>query len=69
MSQTIPWDEHCYAAIADELNDAEPPSVLKFPDDFDPEYLAHAEHYALLHGLNWPPQVGDFDRYYERKHQ
>lgn len=36
--------------------------------DFEPRAVIAAERYAQAHGLSWPPQTGDFDRYYERKH-
>jgi hypothetical protein len=35
--------------------------------DFDADCVEAGEQYATANGLAWPPQVGDFDRYYEQK--
>lgn len=61
-------DQEAYVAVADELNDGtsllgQPPLAL---EDLDTAYVTAAERYANEHGINWPPQVGDFDRWYER---
>lgn len=57
-------EEHDYAALADELNDAD---VTMTVDDFEPTMVARALLYTRRAGLSFPPAVGDFDRYYEQR--
>jgi hypothetical protein len=65
-------EEQAYAAIADELNDS-PGSYEVYGgtkptvDDFNDEIVARAAKYAAENSLPWPPDTGDFDRYWERK--
>lgn len=58
-----PEDEEDYASLADEFNDEEGVDI----SDFDAEAVEGAKKYAKAHGLAWPPRVGDYDRYWERK--
>ena len=59
-------DEEDYAALADEMNDADVAPWNE--DDWDAEAVAGGKRYAKAHGLRWPPSTGDYDRYWERKH-
>lgn len=55
-----------YASLADEMND---PDVGPWNEaDWDPEAVAEAKRYAERHDLPWPPRTGDFDRWYESRH-
>ena len=55
-----------YASLADEMND---PDVGPWNElDWDPIAVKNARAYAKKNGLNWPPQTGDYDRFYEREH-
>ena len=56
-------DEMSYASLADEMNDGSPTDLEL--DDFNPRFVEEAHRFAYVNGLSWPPQVGDFDRYYE----
>lgn len=59
-------EEESYASLADEMND---PDVGPWVEsDWDPQAVAEAKKYAKENDLPWPPQTGDFDRYYEAKH-
>lgn len=62
------WDEEQedYANLADEMNDPDVGPWVE--DDWDPRAVASARRYAEREGLTWPPQRGDFDRWYERTH-
>lgn len=52
-----------YANLADEMND---PDVGPWVEnDWDARAVASAKRYAKKQGLRWPPQTGDFDRWYE----
>ena len=53
-----------YASLADEMNDPDVGPWVE--DDWDPQAVANGKAYAKKHGLRWPPQTGDFDRFYER---
>lgn len=53
--------ERAYAYLADEFNE---PTTMTL-EDFKPELVALAQGFAMAMGFNWPPQTGDFDRYYE----
>lgn len=55
-----------YASLADEMNDG-PPHVGPWDEaDWEPRAVENGKRYAAKHGLAWPPQTGDFDRYCER---
>lgn len=54
-----------YADVADELNDGAPGDATIA--DLNPRWVAGAERYARENGLSWPPAVGDYDRYAERR--
>lgn len=59
-------EEESYANLCDELND---PDVGPYNEsDWDPIAVAEAKSYAAKNGLAWPPNTGDFDRWYDRKH-
>lgn len=58
-------DEYDYASLADELNDV---GVTMTIDDFDRRMVVGAKRYADANHLSWPPGVGDYDLYWERKH-
>ena len=53
-----------YASLADEMNDEGIPPWNE--DDWDPQAVKNAKAYAKREGLRWPPQTGDFDRWWER---
>lgn len=36
--------------------------------DFDYHVITPAERYARANDLSWPPQIGDYDRYWDAKH-
>lgn len=56
-------DEEDYASLADEMND---PDVEPWnEEDWDPDAVTRAKRYAAKNRLNWPPGVGDYDRWYE----
>jgi len=53
-----------YASLADEMND---PDVGPWnEDDWEPRAVANGKSFAAKHGLSWPPQTGDYDRYWDR---
>lgn len=57
-------DEDSYVSLADEMND---PDVGPWVEsNWDPQSVAEGKRYAEAHDLPWPPQAGDFDRWYER---
>jgi len=64
-------DEECYAAVADELNDFQrpednPPGWGPITlQDLEKRVVERAEKFARSSGIPWPPEIGDFDRYYE----
>lgn len=59
-------DEESYASLADEMND---PDVGPWnEDDWDPQAVEEAQRHARENRLPWPPRTGDFDRWYEAKH-
>jgi hypothetical protein len=68
MNDGRPWepDEDSYVSLADEMNDPEAGPWVE--SDWDRQAVAEAKRYAARHGLRWPPQAGDFDRWYERQH-
>lgn len=57
-------DRRSYASLADELNDRD---VTVTIEDFDKEMVQGAERYAKLVGASYPPGIGDFDRWWDRK--
>jgi hypothetical protein len=65
---TEPYDEERedYASLADEMND--PDADPWDESDWDARAVASAKRYAEKHDLPWPPQTGDFDRFYEQEH-
>lgn len=61
-------DEIAYSDVTDELNDPPNPRAIFKPlalEDLDPEIVEAAKRFAEGNGKNWPPEVGDFDRYYD----
>lgn len=60
-------EERAYAAVTDELNDGTPNQLTL--EDLDPEYVRKAKNFATLNNFPWPPQTGDFDRFYEWRNQ
>jgi len=61
-------DEEDYASLADEMNDG-PPHIGPWKEsDWDAEAVAGGKRHAEKHGLPWPPDTGDYDRYYEAKY-
>lgn len=63
--QQFDMEEESYAGLADEMND---PDVGPWNEsDWDEQAVAEGREYARKNGLAWPPQHGDFDRYYEWK--
>jgi len=58
-------EEEAYASLADEMNDGD---VVWVESDWDAQAVKQGKEYAIEHDLPWPPRTGDFDRYYERKH-
>lgn len=61
-----PYDEERedYASLADEMNDGD---VAWVESDWDARAVASAKRYARRKHLRWPPQMGDYDRLYERE--
>lgn len=61
------WDEERedYASLADEMNDYGVPPWNEA--DWDELAVANARRYAAKHGLRFPPQTGDYDRFYEEQ--
>jgi hypothetical protein len=58
-------EKESYASLADEMND---PDVGPWNEaDWDEQAVAEGKRYAKKHGLRWPPQMGDYDRFYERE--
>jgi len=57
--------EQDYAAVCDELNDGSPTDCTL--DDLDPTAVESAMDWARTHDHEWPPSVGSYDRYWERK--
>lgn len=57
-------DKEAYASLADEMNDGDVPWIEA---DWDDEAVAGGKKYAKKKGLRWPPQMGDYDRFYERE--
>ncbi len=62
---TFDIEEESYASLADEMNDGD---VVWVESDWDKEAVKLGKKYAEKQGLRWPPQMGDFDRFYERQH-
>lgn len=62
-------DEDAYASLADEFNDGTPGMAGEMPklDDFDETAQIRGERYAKAHSLPWPPETGDYDRFWERR--
>lgn len=58
-------EEEAYATLADEMNDGD---VVWVATDWDENTVLRGATYAGRHGLAWPPQCGDFDRYWEQRH-
>jgi hypothetical protein len=56
-------ERESYAALADEMNDADVPPWNEA--DWDPQAVAEAKRYAEKNGLPFPPSTGDYDRFYE----
>lgn len=63
------WDEdkEAYASLADEMNDGEEQTGPWVESDWDAEAVAAGKRYAKRNGLRWPPQIGDYDRFWERE--
>ena len=73
-------DEDFYRGVADELNDVCGHGNYRISaidgtcllctrlEDLDDHAVAGAERFAREAGLAWPPGVGDFDRYYDWRH-
>ncbi len=64
---TVEYDaeRESYAALADEMNDV---GIAPWVEsDWDERAVAEGKAYAEKHDLNWPPQTGDFDRFWERE--
>ena len=59
-------EKEAYSALADEMND---PGMVWDADKWEPSAVRQAQAYAQRHGLPWPPGPGDFDRFYESRHQ
>lgn len=64
---TLDYDEERedYASLADEMNDADVPPWNE--NDWDAGAVANAKRYAQKYGLRWPPETGDYDRFYARR--
>jgi hypothetical protein len=62
-NETYDEEREDYASLADEASceDAHPWNE----DNWDPRAVANAKKYAAKYGLNWPPHLGDFDRWYD----
>lgn len=59
-------DEESYASLADEMNDD---GVGPWNEaDWDEQSVTEAKRYAQANNLRWPPGTGDYDRWYEKKH-
>jgi hypothetical protein len=58
-------DEEAYASVTDEMNDGTPGQMTR--EDLDKTIVNRAKQFALANNFPWPPQTGDFDRYYEWK--
>jgi hypothetical protein len=74
MARTKGWlpepidleEEQDYANLADEMND---PDVGPWVEsDWDVRAVANAKRHAEKNKLPWPPQTGDFDRWYDARH-
>jgi hypothetical protein len=62
-------DEEHYAALADEFNDfAHDDQNRPTTDMFDDDVVEGAKRYAKFMKLRFPPGIGDYDRYWERKY-
>lgn len=60
------FDEECYASLADEMNDGDVGPWVE--SDWSLQAVIAAKRYAKINGLRWPPGHGDYDRYYDEKH-
>ena len=61
-------DEEHYASLADEFNDfADDDTDRPTLDMFEDEAVAGGARYAKKHKLSWPPRIGDYDRYWEKR--
>lgn len=61
----LPEDEQAYAYVARALNYGAPTDVTLA--GLDPAMRKIAQVYAQQHRYPWPPVMGDYDRYQERK--
>lgn len=59
-------DEQSYADLCDEMSD---PSAHPWnEEDWDEHAVACAKRFAHETGRSWPPRMGDFDLWYDEKH-
>ena len=65
MEKPFDIEEESYSSLADEMND--PDAGPWVESDWDSFAVTEAKRYATRHNLPWPPQAGDFDRWYELK--